>query len=126
MKDNASEPYAGPSTGYNSGGNQPSASGSVSGGKRSFVAAVPTQGEAAEAVSPDRRYKAAVVDSMLQIYTVADNVKIFEGEKRPFGITALHWSEDSKTLSYETTGSAGEQETFVVDLQSLSEKIQPK
>jgi hypothetical protein len=118
--------YTDPSTGSSGGSNQPTITNGTSTGKRSYVAAVPKQAEAPEALSPDGQYKAAVVDSMLQIYTVADNVKIFEGEKRPSGITALHWSEDSKTLSYETTGSAGEQQTFVVDLQSLSEKIQTK
>ncbi|QYR20170.1 zf-HC2 domain-containing protein [Paenibacillus sp. sptzw28] len=122
----STETYSDPSTGSSGGSNQPTITSGTSAGKRSYVAAVPTQGEAAESVSPDGRYKAAVVDSMLQIYTVADNVKIFEGGKRSSGITALHWSEDSKTLSYETSGEAGEKQTFVVDLQSLSEKIQSK
>jgi len=73
--------------------------------------------------SPDKRYAAAVVDAALQIYTTADNVKIFQGVKRDSGITNLSWSADSKTFTYETSAADGKKQVYIVDLAALSETL---
>ncbi|CAH1221010.1 hypothetical protein PAECIP111893_04660 [Paenibacillus plantiphilus] len=87
--------------------------------------AVAPQYSVEQTVSPDGAYKVVIVNNQLQIYLITDSTLLFESVKRTAGFGQLHWSEDSKALTYETTADDGKLVKFVIDPKNGTEQKQP-